>query len=468
MPEHQTIEWKSSWDDEYLKWVCGYANAQGGTLIIGKDDQGTTKGIDDARKLLKTIPDKITHTMGIIVDVNLLYEGALEYLEIVVEKYPALISYHGVYYYRSGSTMRTITGVELDKALLKSQGRTWDGVPIPHVTAADLNQEAIEVFKAKAVERERLTSADVAVENQILLENLHLYSDNILVRAAILAFHKDPEKWVFGSYIKIGYFITDADLRYQDEIHGSLIEQVDKTIELIYAKYMKALIFYEGIQRVERFMFPQDAFREILVNAVVHKDYSSCNPIQISVYEDKLYIWNNGAMPANLSSTEKLFDKHSSNPFNPKLAGVFFKSGMIEAWGRGFEKIREACVRQNTPLPEYNIQSDGVMVLCKPNEQYMKLLKNDASIKKEDGSTVENERIASESLSESEKKKMEAILEYIGHNNMIDNAKGRELTGKSAATVRRYLKRLELAGVLIPEGTTRGTIYTKRANNERM
>lgn len=91
-------------------------------------------------------------------------------------------------------------------------------------------------------------------------------------------------------------------MKYQDEIHGPLIEQIDKTVDLVYTKYLKALIDYEGIQRVEQFMFHPDSFREILLNAVVHKDYSSCNPIQISVYEDKIYIWNDGEMPANLDT----------------------------------------------------------------------------------------------------------------------------------------------------------------------
>lgn len=76
-------------------------------------------------------------------------------------------------------------------------------------------------------------------------------------------------------------------------------------------------------------MFPQEAFREILLNVVVHKDYSACNPIQISVCEDKIYIWNDGEMPSGLDTTEKLFEKHSSMLYNLKLANVFFKSGMI-------------------------------------------------------------------------------------------------------------------------------------------
>jgi ATP-dependent DNA helicase RecG len=376
MQEHQTIEWKESWQDEYLKWICGYANAQGGMLIIGKDDEGAPTGNIDTRKLLKVIPDKITSTMGIIADVNLIREDGFELVEIVIEKYPSLISYRGRYYYRSGSTMRTIEGVELERALSKSMGRTWDAIPIPKVMADDLRRDAIDYFKENAVAKGRLSLEDVEVSDQVLLENLNLFDDDgNLVRAAVMAFHKDPEKWVTGAHIKIGYFVTDSDIRYMDEVYGSLIEQVDKTIDLVYTKYMKALIDYEGIHRIERFMFPPDAFKEILLNAIVHKDYRGCNPIQISVYEDKMYIYNDGIMPADLNTTEKLFEKHSSKPFNPKLAQVFFKSGMIEVWGRGFDKIRDACAKHdNAPLPEYDIGETGVMVLCKPCKSYMRLL----------------------------------------------------------------------------------------------
>jgi len=464
MPEHQTIEWKSSWNDEYLEWICGYANAYGGTLYIGKDDNGHVTGLVNSRKLLKVIPDKITHTMGIIADVNLLYEGEYEYLEIVVEKYPSLISYRGRYHYRSGSTMRTITGAELDRALLKRHGLTWDSIPLPKVTANDLKQSSIDLFKEKAVSSDRLMAEDVDVDNDVLMENLRLYDEGSLIRAAIMAFHRDPEKWIGGSYIKIGFFITDADLRYQDEVHGSLIEQIDKAEELVYTKYMKALIDYEGIQRIEKFMFPRDAFREILLNAVVHKDYSGCNPIQISVYEDKMYIYNDGIMPEELSSTVKLFAKHSSKPFNPKLAGVFFKSGMIEAWGRGFEKIKEACNAHGTALPEYQIYNNGVMVFCKPNDKYTQLLNNGNSAQKGIQYMSEYERIVSEYLTEREKISMAPILVYLREHDTIDNGIGRGLTGKSSATVRRYLSRLCEVRLLELIGATKDANYRKMSD----
>ncbi len=419
MAESQTIEYKESWQDEYLKWICGYANAYGGTLYIGKNDDGEVVGISNARELLEKLPSKITDTMGIIADVNLCFEGNLEYLEIIVDKYPSLISLRGKYYFRSGSTLREITGKELERVLLKSQGRTWDGVPIPKIKVSDLKQDAIKLFKEKALSRQRLTKSETEVPDDVLMENLHLIDDEgYLLRAAILAFYKDPEKWVTGAYIKIGYFgERDSDLIYQDEIHGPLLEQIDRTVELVYTKYMKALIYYDGIQRVEQYMFHKDSFREILLNAVVHKDYSSCNPIQISVYEDKLYIWNDGQFPENLRSAEKLFQKHSSKPYNPKLANVFFMSGMIEAWGRGFDKIKTGCLEYDSPLPEYEIGSDGVMIFCKPCPKYISLLnKYSAEVSAEVSTEVklESDKLKELILFCSEPKSRKEMQEFCG------------------------------------------------------
>ena len=114
MPESQNTEWKSKWKDEYLEWICGYANAQGGKIYIGCDDEGNVVGLPNARKLLEDIPNKIRDAMGIIVGVNLLDEDGKEYIEIDVPPYPIGISCKGVYYYRSGSTRQILTGPALE------------------------------------------------------------------------------------------------------------------------------------------------------------------------------------------------------------------------------------------------------------------------------------------------------------------------------------------------------------------
>ena len=70
--ESQNIEHKESWRDEYLKWICGFANAQGGRVYIGVDDDRQVTGVEDSKRLMEDIPNKIRDVLGIIVDVNLL------------------------------------------------------------------------------------------------------------------------------------------------------------------------------------------------------------------------------------------------------------------------------------------------------------------------------------------------------------------------------------------------------------
>jgi ATP-dependent DNA helicase RecG len=191
-----------------------------------------------------------------------------------------------------------------------------------------------------------------------------------LKRAACLLFSDRPERYVSGAWIKIGFFVTDDDLRYQDEIHGNLFEQVEKTLDLLHVKYFKAYISYKGIQRRETFLFPEGALREALLNAIVHKDYSSGVPIQISVYDDKIVLWNPGQLPPGWT-LERLLGKHPSNPPNPLLANAFFRSGYIESWGRGIEKIRRECREHDIEPPVYDFEMSGLMLTFHANLAYL-------------------------------------------------------------------------------------------------
>ena len=130
MPENQNIEWKSKWRDDYLEWICGFANAQGGTIYIGIDDDGHVTGLTNTKKLLEDIPNKVRNAMGIVVDVDLLSEDGNEYIKITIPPYPVAVSCKGVYYYRSGSTLQTLSGPELERFILRKRGATWDNMPL--------------------------------------------------------------------------------------------------------------------------------------------------------------------------------------------------------------------------------------------------------------------------------------------------------------------------------------------------
>ena len=361
MQETQNIEYKSSWRDEYLKWICGFANANGGTIFIGKDDKGNIVGVAEAKKLLEDIPNKVRDVLGILVDVNLQETTEGDYLEIVVEPYPNPVNYKGQYHYRSGATKQELKGVALDKFLLQKQGKRWDSVTIPKVTIADLKQETLAFFRERGIRSKRLPDTISQDDLEQLLENLNLIEEGNLKRAAILLFHPNPEKFITGAYVKIGSFQREADLVFQDEVHGNLIEQVEKTIELLFTKYIKAIISYEGIHRVETYEYPKEAVREALLNAIAHKDYSGLTPIQIRVYRDKLMIWNEGTLPENWT-LEKLLQSHSSRPYNPDIANAFFRCGYVESWGRGVRIMAELCEAQGLPQPFYNIDGSDFWI----------------------------------------------------------------------------------------------------------
>lgn len=131
--ESQNIEYKQSWRDEYLKWICGFANAQGGTLYVGIDDNGDVCGVENAKRLMEDIPNKVRDILGIIVDVQLLHKGGKNFLAITTPPYSNPISYKGQYHYRSGSTKQELKGAALQDFLLRKIGRQWDD--LSHETA---------------------------------------------------------------------------------------------------------------------------------------------------------------------------------------------------------------------------------------------------------------------------------------------------------------------------------------------
>ena len=361
MTENQHTEWKEVWRDDYLRWVCAFANAEGGTLVIGRNDSGQVVGLKDAVRLLQDLPNKVRDVLGIVVDVNLHTEAGLDTLEIVVPAYSNPISYKGEYSYRSGSTTQTLKGAALDRFLLRKQGRHWDGVPVPYVAVPDLDTRALAYFRKQALKSRRLSTEILEEPDALLIDKLHLSDAGYLKRAAVLLFHPDAERFVTGAYLKIGYFESNVDLRYQDEVHGDLFSQINQTIALLQTKYLKAWITYDGLQRIETFPVPDAALREAVLNAVVHKDYAVAAPIQISVYPDKLMIWNPGQLPPDWTLA-KLLGKHASLPFNPDVANAFFRAGWIESWGRGIERIQHACQQAGAPAPELSLDHGGLWV----------------------------------------------------------------------------------------------------------
>lgn len=361
MPESQNVEYKESWRTEYLKWVCGFANAQGGTIYIGVDDAGKVVGVKEIKKLMDDIPNQIQSGLGIIADVNRRLKDGLDYIEIKVNPSTYPVNYHGEYHYRSGSTKQQLQGAALTEFIREKTGYLWDAIPVDHISVNELDRNSIDIFRREAVRQKRMEKEDLDISDEMLLDHLDLLTDGKLKRAAVMLFYNKPGRIITGCYVKIGRFGEGSDLQYQDTVEGSLFSIADRVIDLIYTKYLKAVITYEHDVRVETYPFPREGVREAIYNALGHNNYAASIPIQIRIEDDAMYISNSCILPKNWT-VETLMKPHKSEPFNPSIANAFYRAGYIEAWGRGIQKICEACRELGTADPEYTVLGDDLTV----------------------------------------------------------------------------------------------------------
>ncbi len=449
MAESQNIEWKESWRDEYLKWICGFANAQGGRIYIGTSDDGTVIGVEESKKLLEDIPNKIQNTLGIIADVNLLSENGLDYIEIVVSPSSYPVNYKGEYHYRSDSTKQQLRGAALTQFIGEKTGLLWDAVPVDNISVADLDQRSLDIFRREAVKKERMTKEDLDIPNEELLDHLDLLTDGKLKRAAVMLFYHKPGKIITGCYVKIGKFGEGSDLQYQDTVEGALFDIADRVIDLIYTKYLKAAITYEHDVRVETYPFPREGVREAVYNALGHNNYADSVPIQIRIEDDAMYISNNCILPKDWT-TETLMKPHKSMPFNPSIANAFYRAGYIEAWGRGIQKICEACRELGTPNPEYTVLGNDLTVKFTALE----------SAKISDFKTPNRQNGGldgglSGGLEDETQIVYRKILEIIANNSKVTQKEIAQNSGIPLRTVQRAMKELTARGKIHRQGSKR-------------
>lgn len=244
--------------------------------------------------------------------------------------------------------------------LMSKTGLKWDAATISNIGIDDLDQESFDIFRREALRSGRMSKEDLDIENTELLEKLDLVVDGKLKRAGALCFYRKPKKVIGGCYVKIGKF-EDSELLYQDEVHGSLLILADRVIDLIYLKYLKAAISYYKETRVETYPFARDAVREAVFNALIHCNWADNVPVQIRIEDDAMYVSNCSMLPFGWT-VETLLSAHVSKPYNPDIARVFYRAGYIESWGRGIQKIRDACKNLGAKEPEYIVHGEDIMV----------------------------------------------------------------------------------------------------------
>ena len=351
-------------------------------IYIGKDDNGNIVGVDDYKRLMDDIPNKIKNSMGITVEVNLQHENENYFIEIVTHSYSVPISLRGRYYFRSGSTKQELTGASLNEFLLRKSGKTWDDVIEQRATFEDIDEKAVASFLQASEKAGRLPENEGLTLPE-LFEKLRLSEKGQLKRAAVILFAKEPAKFYPNTFVKIGRFgKDDADLLFQETEEGNLIVLLHAILQQLNHKFLTRQIDFEGMNRIEKGEYPVPAIREMLLNALVHRNYMGA-PIQIRVYDNEISVWNDGGLPEGITEAD-LKKIHRSKPRNPVIADVCFKGGYIDSWGRGTIKIIDSCREANLPEPEMKDEQGGFLNRIFKNnltkEQLIKLGLNDRQL----------------------------------------------------------------------------------------
>ena len=361
MKEDQHTEFKRLWKDEFFRELSAFANSQGGTLYIGVEDDGTVVGVKDAKLLLQDMPNKIKNNLGFLADVNLQSKDGKEVVAIHVTPQENAISYEGKYYVRSGSTAQELRGQQLASFLMQKAKLHWDALTRPEAKLSDLDDEAWNYFITTALENKRLNKSAQTESKETVLRKLNLMTeDGELTNAALMLFGKDIERWSPLSAFRIGRFgVNQADLIIHDNIVCPLVLMPDAVIDTLRTKYLVSTVGYEGLHRKETLEMPEDGLREMICNAIMHRDYLGTF-IHMRVWADRIQLWNEGTLPQSIT-IEKLMGDHESMPRNPLIAKVFYLMGFIENWGRGYEKIRDAFEQAHLQVPTFEQVRGGIM-----------------------------------------------------------------------------------------------------------
>ena len=274
-----------------------------------------------------------------------------------------------------------------------------------------------------------------------MLESLHLLDDDgYLKNAALLLFGKDPLKFFPSVQFKIGRFgIDEADLLIQDVIEGNLIQMADRVMDVLRAKYLVSPVRFEGMQRYEELEVPKAALREILYNAITHKDYTGPD-IQMHVYNDHVEIWNEGELPSGYSE-KVLYGKHSSKPRNRNIANAMFRAGFIDSWGRGYSKIYDGFKAAGLPMPTVEPHCGGTLVSFQRGFDVVRGRRN---------VTSDVTSLSPVQLTDRQKK----IYDLIKENPFISGEQMSLVLSVVLRTIRRDLSDMQKKGVLIREGNT--------------
>ena len=361
--EGQSLEFKRSTGEikEAMQSLCAFLNGSGGRVLFGVRPDGAAEG--------QMVSD---HTLRDIAHAAERFEPAVHLSiqrvkvksgqeVIIVEgdagKGSGPFIYEGRPYERVGSVTRRMPQTRYERALLdRAHGkRRWENEPAEGVKLGDIDRE--EVFRVVGAARSmgRLVGP---VESRLadVLDRLRLRRDGKILQAAVVLFGKNFLPDYPQCEMRMARFRGTDKTEFLDQrqIRGSAFKLLEEA-ELFCQRHfpLPGKIIHGTRQRVDTPLIPPDAMREILVNALIHRDYSIAGgAVSLAIFDDRVEVWSAGKFPAGITPN-MLTRQHLSVLSNPNIADIFHRAGLIETWGRGTNRVLEMCSEAGIAPPVF-------------------------------------------------------------------------------------------------------------------
>lgn len=453
--EGETLELKREMpsSSDLAKLATAFYNTRGGTIVFGIEDgtgrlvgvsnpQGIEEGVVNilrARCSLDVMP-----TIGFVP-----YQG-MEFVAVKCPqgaRKPYLVSGETRPYIRLGSSNREAQDEEVRRLYIEGSAGGFEALPCGGAGVADLSEQLIAAYVRR---REEASGRPLGLSWEEALRRLGCLVEQegqgAPANAGVMLFAEDPQRFIGQAEVACVRFKGTDVVSYLDrrDLRGPLYQLVDDAEQFIY-RHMKVGRRIEGFVGVEYREYPQEAVREALVNAVVHRDYSRCGQrIRVFMFDDRIEVYSPGPLPPGVSLEKMRRLEPQSALRNPIIVGVFRDLGSryIERLGTGIRRMALAMEAYGLPRPHFEeVGSEFRATLMGPGERFME--------------EVAARPTWAGGLNE---RQVEAVL-YVGEHGRISNREYRELFGVSNYTAAMDLKDLVEKQILVAEGMGRGRCY---------
>jgi ATP-dependent DNA helicase RecG len=434
--ETETIEFKENFDKETIETAVAFANTKGGSIFIGVSDNGKAKGVPVGKEMLKNWANQISQSTEprVIPEIEVSKIAGKSVVIIWIKEFPIKpVSVKGRSFRRVENSNRVMTMQEIAQMHFHSVGMSWDKLPARDVTIEDIDLENVKRYIKKANEtgRRKIREDEHALQ---VLEKLELIKEGKPTWAAILLFHKYPQRLLSQGVIHCGRFKEETIVIDDRMIEGPIIQQVEEAMDFIRKNINVRFVMTGRPAREQIWDYPLDALREAIINAVCHRDYTIPSNTEVRIFDDKLIVWSPGGLPFGIT-IEDLYKPHPSVLRNKGIAGIFYDMGWIEQWGSGIDKMRNACVKAGLPEPQFE-EYQGFRVIYRKDIYTEEYLRNLGL----------NER------------QIKAVM-YVKEKGKITNKEYRKFTGLSDEGARIDISMLVEKGILEPKGSGRTAHY---------